>query len=150
MGRAGSQGPWISFLYLCKPMSHQLVIPMARHVRTPPRTAPPTPAFQPPPVIVTQSPPPAPRTINAVNVKCPVQDACRTCRLKTGNNPNTSILKSVKLKTSFVYFSLEARTVEAIRAAFVEREAGNLAKVVSKRPSYHVHLNAYFASTPAP
>jgi hypothetical protein len=133
MGRAGSQGPWISFLYLCNPMSHQLVIPMARHVRIPPRIAPPTPAFQPRPVIVTQSPPPAPRTINAVNAKCPVQDECRTCRLKTGNSPNTSILKSVKLNTSFVYFSREARTVDAIRAAFVDREAGNLAKFVSKR-----------------
>jgi hypothetical protein len=132
IGRAGSQGPWISFLYLCNPMSHQLVMPMARHVRTPPRIAPPTPAFQPPPVIVTQRPPPAPRTINAVNIKCPVQDACRTCRLKTGNSPNTSILKSVKLKTSLVYLRREARTVDAMRAAFVDREAGNLTKVVSK------------------
>jgi hypothetical protein len=107
-------------------------MPIARIVRIPPRIAPPTPAFQPPPVIVTQSPPPAPRTINAVNIKCPVQDACRTCRLKTGNKPKTSILKSVKLKTSFVYLSREARTVEAIRAAFVDREAGNLVEIVSK------------------
>lgn len=150
MGRAGSQGPWISFLYLCKPMSHQLVIPIARHVRIPPRTAPPTPAFQPPPVMVTQSPPPAPRTINAVKAKCPVQDACRTCRLKTGNNPNTSILKSVKLKTSFVYLRRDARTVEAMRAAFVDREAGNLVEVISKHLSCQAHRITYFASTPAP
>jgi hypothetical protein len=131
-------------------MSHQLVIPIARHVRIPPRIAPPTPAFQPLPVMVTQSPPPAPRTINAVNAKCPVQDEFRTCRLKTGNSPNTSMLKSVKLNTSFVYFSREARTVEAIRAAFVDREAGNLAELVSKRSTRQVRINAYFASTPAP
>ena len=148
IGRAGSQGPWISFLYLCKPMSHQLVIPIARHVRIPPRKAPITPAFQPPPVMVTQSPPPAPRIINAVKIRCPVQDTCRTCRLKTGNSPKTSILNRVRLKTWVVDGRREAKTVEAIRAALVESEAGNLRnKLVKSLTGSRV---AYFASAPAP
>jgi hypothetical protein len=41
------------------------------------------------------------------------------------------MLKSVRLKTWFVDGRREARTVLAIRAAFVDREAGNL-DVVSK------------------
>ena len=47
-------------------------------------------------------------------------------RRKTGKRPKTSMLKRVREKTCVVVGSREARTVLAIRAAFVEREAGNL------------------------
>lgn len=43
-----------------------------------------------------------------------------------GKSPKTSMEKSIRLNTWVVEGSREARTVEAITAAFVEREAGNL------------------------
>lgn len=129
IGLAGSHGPWISFLYLCSPMSHQLVRPMARLVSILPRTIPMTAAFQPPPEIVMPSPPLAPMTTKAVNVRWPRQETCRRCRRKTGKRPKTSMLNSVRLKTCVVDGSRDAKTVDAESAAFVDREAGNLKMV---------------------
>jgi hypothetical protein len=53
----------------------------------------------------------------------------RRWRRNTGNRPNTSIEKRVREKTWVVDVSREASTVEAMRAALVERESGNLGLV---------------------
>lgn len=66
-------------------------------------------------------------TNDNVSRTCPVHDIARRCRLKTGNRPKTSMEKSVRLKTWVVDLRREASTVEAMRAAFVESEAGNFA-----------------------
>lgn len=80
-----------------------------------------------PPRSVIPTPAPAARTKAKVRSRCPVHDTWRRCLRKTGNNPNTSIEKSVKLNTCVVDGKRDANTVEAITAAFVDREAGNFA-----------------------
>jgi hypothetical protein len=127
IGLAGSQGPWISFLYLCSPISHQLVAPIPRSVVRPPKITPRMAWPSPPPGMITiPSPPDARTTRNIVRVRWRGQEWCFRCRRKTGKRPKTSMLNSVRLKTWFVDGRREARTVLAIRAAFVDSEAGNL------------------------
>ena len=132
-GRAGSHGPWISFLYFCSPISHQLHPPIARPVPKTPITTPIKPLFHgkssipspsPPRPNINPTPPPAPTTSNVVSVTCPRHDCWRAYRRKTGKSPNTSMLKSVREKTCPVLGRREASTVEAISAAFVLRLAG--------------------------
>lgn len=59
-----------------------------------------------------------------MRITWPRQDRWRACRLKTGKSPKTSMEKRVREKTCPVVGSREASTVEAIKAAFVERLAG--------------------------
>lgn len=125
-GRAGSQGPWISFLYFCSPMSHQLQIPMKRPVRKLPRIAPEMAALNPPPETAMLKLAPAPMTRKPARNRWPRHETCRKCRRKTGKSPNTSMEKSMNEKTSVVDSSRDARTVAAMIAALVDREAGNL------------------------
>src|ERR1700712_5784205 len=108
MGRAGSQGPCISFLYFCKPISHQLQPPIASPVTKTPITVPITPFSQgnpksppPPPPYpnIIPTPPPAPITRRVVRVTCPRHDRCRAYRRKTGKSPKTSIENRVSEKT---------------------------------------------------
>lgn len=82
---------------------------------------------QPPPVITMPRLADANATRIAVSQTCEVQDRCLRCLLKTGKSPKTSILNSVRLNTCVVLGRRDASTVLAINAAFVEREAGNLA-----------------------
>lgn len=123
IGRAGSHGPCISFLYLWSPINHQLHPPIARPAMRFPSVIPTTAAFHPPRVTTIPTPPPAPITRSAVRATCQRQDTWRKCLRKTGNSPKTSIEKSVREKTCWVDGSREASTVDAMRAAFVEREA---------------------------
>jgi hypothetical protein len=75
--------------------------------------------------------PPDANTIKKiVSVRCRGQEWCFRCRRKTGKRPKTSMLKRVRLKTWFVDGRREARTVLAMRAAFVDSEAGNLELLV--------------------
>lgn len=66
------------------------------------------------------------------------------------------MLKSVRENTCVVEGRREASTVEAIRAALVERDAGNLGEEArgEQRPSSvrsrRGRLNAYFTPTPPP
>ena len=71
------------------------------------------------------TPAPAEATNITVRTMCPDQEIWRRCRRKTGKRPNTSMEKRVRLKTWVVDGRRDASTVEAMRAAFVEREAGN-------------------------
>lgn len=71
-------------------------------------------------------PVPAPTTNARVRSKWPRQEMWRRWRRKTGKRPKTSIEKRVREKTCVVEGRREARTVEAMRAALVDREAGNL------------------------
>lgn len=102
-------------------------MPIANVVKMLPKSPPIIAAFQAPPLITTDSPPPAPTTNSMVRSAWACQATCRKCRRNTGNNPKTSIENRVREKTWVVEVSREARTVEAMRAAFVERVAGNLA-----------------------
>ena len=130
-GLAGSHGPITTFLYFCNPINHQLHPPIPTIVPSPHSTTPTTAAFHPPSrTNVTPMPAPAPTTRESVSRRCPRQDMCRKWRRKTGKSPKTSMLKRVRLKTWVVLARREARTVEAIRAALVEREAGKLGKAV--------------------
>lgn len=129
-GLAGSQGPITTFLYLCKPISHQLHPPIPTALPIHHITAPATTLFHPPShngflLSVVPKAAPAPMTSARVNKRCPRQLKCRRCRLKTGKRPNTSMLNNVKLNTCVVLGSLDANTVLAINAAFVLKEAGN-------------------------
>lgn len=56
---------------------------------------------------------------------CRGRDTARRWRRKTGNNPKTWILNSVRENTAVVVVSREASTVLAIRAALVDRLLGN-------------------------
>ena len=130
-GLAGSQGPMTTFLYLCKPINHQLHPPMPTTLPTHHMTAPAIALFQPPchrGLALNAVPRLAPAPITNANVKkrCPRQLMCLKYLLNTGNSPNTSMLKRVKLKTCVVLGSLLASTVLAISAALVLRDAGNL------------------------
>ena len=126
-GLAGSQGPITTFLYFCNPISHQLHPPIPTIVPSPHSTTPTIAAFQSPSrTNVTPIPAPAPMTRERVSRRWPRHEMCRRWRRKTGKRPKTSMLKRVRLKTWVVLGSLEARTVEAMRAALVEREAGKL------------------------
>lgn len=100
--------------------------PIPTTVRLPPNTTPKTAYPQPPPEMTMLSPPEAKITSRMVSQRCRVQEWCLRWRRKTGKRPKTSMLKRVREKTCVVVGSREARTVLAIRAAFVEREAGNL------------------------
>jgi hypothetical protein len=126
IGLAGSQGPCISFLYFCNPMSHQLQIPMARNVRMPPSTTPAIHAPLPPPVKVTETLPQALMMRAIVRARWPRRDIDRRCRRKMGNRPNTSMENSVSEKTCVVDGSRDASTVEAIKAELVDIDAGSL------------------------
>lgn len=126
IGLAGSHGPWISFLYFCSPRSHQLQMPIARRIKILPATLPTIAAVHLPPLIVTPTPLPAPMTSKIVIMTCARNDTCRRCRRNTGNKPKTSIENNVSEKTCLVEVRRDARTVDAMRAALVEREAGNL------------------------
>lgn len=128
IGLAGSHGPITTFLYLCKPISHQLQPPMPTAVPSPHKKIPTRAAFQ---VVavgakVTPKPAPDPRTREKVSNRWPCQETWRRCRRKTGKRPKTSMLKRVRLKTCVVLVSRDASTVEAIRAALVDNDAGNL------------------------
>lgn len=126
-GLAGSHGPTTTFLYRCKPMSHQLQPPMPKAAPTDQKSMPKIIACQPPffDSVIPETPP-APRTRKRVRTRCPRQETWRRCLRKTGKRPKTSMLKRVKLKTCVVLGRREARTVEDIRAALVDSEAGNL------------------------
>jgi hypothetical protein len=130
-GLAGSQGPWISFLYRCSPISHQLVAPMPRSVTTPPRITPKTAYANPPPEMTIPNTPEASTIRKIVSVRWSGQEWCLRCRRKTGKRPKTSMLNRVRLNTWIVDGSREARTVLAIKAAFVESEAGNLVELLA-------------------
>lgn len=130
-GRAGSHGPITTFLYFCRPINHQLHPPMPTAVPTPHNITPPTAALHPPcpfPANATPRPAPAPTTSASVSIRWPRQEICRRWRRKTGKRPNTSMLKRVRENTCVVEGSREASTVDAISAALVEREAGNLSR----------------------
>jgi hypothetical protein len=99
---------------------------MPRSVTKPPRTTPRTAYPSPPPEITIPNPPEASTIRKIVSVRCIGQEWCLRCRRKTGKRPNTSMLNRVRLKTCVVDGNREARTVLAIKAAFVESEAGNL------------------------
>lgn len=60
-----------------------------------------------------------------VRSTCRGIETLRRWRRKTGKRPKTWMLNSVRLKTELVDGRREARTVEAMRAALVEREEGN-------------------------
>lgn len=126
MGRAGSQGPYISFLYFCSPISHQLQMPIARKVTMLPSMVPAIQAPRPPPVSVATTAPPAVVTNATVRMMLPFRDLARSCRRNKGKRPNTSIENNVSEKTCVVDGSREASTVEAISAELVEIEAGRL------------------------
>lgn len=98
---------------------------MENAVRMLPRNDP-TIADAQPPLRVIPTAPPAVITRANVSAACPVQDVCRNCRRKMGNRPKTSMENSIKLNTCVVDGRREASTVDAITAALVEREAGNL------------------------
>ncbi len=128
IGLAGSHGPITTFLYLCRPINHQLQPPMPTAVPSPHRIIPVRAAFQ---VVavgakVTPKPAPAPKTREKVSNRWPCHEIWRRCRRKTGKRPKTSMLKRVRLKTCVVLVSRDASTVEAIRAALVDNDAGNL------------------------
>lgn len=133
MGLAGSQGPRISFLYFCNPISHQLHPPVASTAMSTPTIIPTSPLFHghPPVPLVSPrmrpTPSPAPSTSKIADTTWNRQLRCLAYRRKTGNRPKTSMLNSVKLKTCFVDGSRLANTVDAMRAALVESDAGNLA-----------------------
>lgn len=141
MGRAGSQGPYISFLYFCSPMSHQLQIPIARNVRMLPNIIPAIHAPWPLPVSVANTAPLAVVTNRTVKAIWPRRDLARSWRRKIGNKPNTSMENSVREKTCVVEGSLEARTVDAMSAELVEIDAGRLHAIshsnVDNRQSTH-------------
>lgn len=123
-GRAASHGPLISFLYFCSPINHQLHPPIANPATTAPTPIPTTPSLTGPLLPATiPVPPPAPSTSNAVRRAC-TRGLSLVYRLSTGNSPNTSMLRTVRLKTCPVEGSRDASTVEAMRAALVESEAG--------------------------
>jgi hypothetical protein len=107
-------------------MNHQLQIPIARKVRVPPRTTPETQAILPPPVKVTTTPPFALIISTMVRAKWPRQDTDRRRRRNIGNRPNTSMEKRVSENTWVVDSSRDASTVDAIKAEFVDIEAGRL------------------------
>ena len=91
-----------------------------------PSTQPTIAASQPPPLTVTPTPAPAVKMSRIVVMVCAREETCLRCLRKTGNRPKTSIEKSVREKTWVVELRREASTVEAMRAAFVESDAGNL------------------------
>jgi hypothetical protein len=126
IGLAGSQGPWISFLYFWSPINHQLHMPMHTAVKVVPKTTPVANAARPPLVSVTNKPPHAAMVSKMVRTWWPNQDCAKSLRRKIGNNANTSIEKSVNEKTCVVEGSREAKTVDAIMAEFVDIEVGNL------------------------
>jgi hypothetical protein len=125
-GLAGSHGPWISFLYFCNPINHQLQTPILSSVSMPPSIAPVKNAPRPFPVRVANKPPHAAVTSAMVRARWPSGDRTRSCRRKIGNKPYISMEKRVNEKTCVVEGNLEARTAEAIIAEFVDIEAGNL------------------------
>jgi hypothetical protein len=126
IGRAGSHGPWISFLYFCSPISHQLHIPMHTKVKKLPSIAPATNTPRPPPVNVTNTPPHAVTTSTSVSTAWPRHDRARSSRRNMGNSPKISMEKRVNEKTCVVDGSREASTADAIIAELVEMEAGSL------------------------
>jgi hypothetical protein len=126
MGLAGSQGPWISFLYFCSPISHQLQIPIPKKVTIPPRITPAIQAPRPPPVNVIKTAPHEVMTSTKVKVKWPRHEIDRRCLLKIGNSPKTSMENKVSENTWVVDGSRDASTVEAISAELVEMDAGRL------------------------
>lgn len=63
-------------------------------------------------------------TRKAVARTWPIHDSWRRWRRNTGNRPKTSILKSVNEKTCVVEVRREASTVDAMSAAFVDRDDG--------------------------
>lgn len=127
-GLAGSQGPITTFLYFCNPINHQLQPPIPTPLPTPQAITPHTILFHLSSLLERTIPMPAPAPTTRVRVrsKCPRHEIWRRCRRKTGKRPNTSMEKRVREKTCVVEGRREARTVEAMRAALVEREAGNL------------------------
>jgi hypothetical protein len=129
MGRAGSQGPYISFLYFCSPISHQLQMPIATKVIILPSMTPAIQALRPPPVNVANTAPPAVVTNATVKAMLPFRDFARSCRRNMGKRPNTSIENNVSEKTCVVDGNREASTVDAISAELVEMEAGKLPKI---------------------
>ena len=132
-GRAGSHGPITTFLYFCNPINHQLHPPITPTLPTPHKPTPPTTAFHLAASRLASTMPmpvPAPTTSAKVRKRCPRQEIWRRWRRKTGKSPKTSMLKRVRLKTWVVLGRREARTVEAITAALVDREAGNLVELV--------------------
>lgn len=60
------------------------------------------------------------------------------------------MLKSVRLKTWVVEGRRDASTVEAMSAAFVDSEAGNLEPIISIDSILNRKTIAHLASTPAP
>ncbi len=149
-GLAGSHGPITTFLYFCNLINHQLHPPITRHVSRPPSTTPAPAAFHPPPDTVTPTPPPAPITRKMVSRRWPRQDRWRKWRRNTGKRPKTSMEKRVREKTWVVLGKRDARTVDAIRAALVERDAGNLAIIsayLQGRPN-KVDRETYWTPTP--
>lgn len=74
-------------------------------------------------VKMTARPPPAPMTSASVSKTWPVQDTFRRWRLKIGKRAKISMEKRVREKTWAVAGRRDARRVDAISAAFVDRDA---------------------------
>lgn len=145
IGLAGSQGPWISFLYLWRPISHQQQIPIHSIVKLHPSITPVTNAVRPPPVRVTNTPPHAAMVRKMVRTKWLSQEWIRSCLRKMGKRPKISIEKRVKEKTCVVDGNLDASTAEAIMAEFVDMEVGSLyctldLSIVTSYWKHTVHL----------
>jgi len=138
IGLAGSHGPWISFLYFCSPISHQLQTPMHMKVSELPMSTPATKDPRPPPAKVMNTPPHAAMVNWIVRVKWPTHDRVRSCRRKMGKRPNISIENKVREKTCVVEGSREARTADAIIAELVDMEVGSLEQISKQRSSQHL------------
>jgi hypothetical protein len=121
-------------------MSHQLQIPMARTIIMLPRILPMMAAGHLPPLTVTPTPAPAVMTSRIVVATCACCETCLRCRRKTGKRPKTSMENSVREKTCVVDERRDASTVEAMSAAFVESEAGNLFTISSERDTTSIDI----------
>jgi len=126
IGLAGSQGPWISFLYLCNPISHQLQMPIHKNVKLHPSTTPVRKATRPPPVRVTNKPPHAAIVSKTLRARWLDREWTSSCLRNMGKSPKISIEKRVSEKTCVVDGSLDASTADAIMAELVDMEVGSL------------------------
>jgi len=83
-------------------------------------------AVQPPPLTIIPTPALAPNTNTTVRIRCARHDTWRRWRRNIGNSPKTSMEKRVKEKTCVVDVRRDASTVDAMSAALVDKDAGNL------------------------
>ena len=133
------------FLYRCNHINHQLHPPiMPGPIRPIHPQAQPQPTFIPNPTA-------APQTSIIVRVICPLQLICLRYLRKTGNKPKTSIEKSTRENTWVVVGRRDANTTEAMIAALVESEAGNLiARINQQHPAIHSSRSRILHNHPTP